>query len=97
MSGTNSSSSDIEQLKQDLTALKADVASLVGHLKAGASNGVESAVNQIDEGAQTLYRNVGAEGGRAMKAISDQVEQQPLVALLLALGGGYVGGRCLSR
>lgn len=56
MSDSKSSTSDIEQLKQDLTALKADVASLVGHLKTGAGNGVESAVKQIDEGAQTLYR-----------------------------------------
>ncbi len=97
MSGSNSSSSDIEQLKQDLTALKADVASLVGHLTAGATAGVESAVNQIDEGAQTLYRSVSAEGCKAMKAVSNQVEQQPLAALLIALGVGYIGGRFLSR
>lgn len=32
-----------------------------------------------------------------MKVVTDQVEQQPLVALLIALGVGYVGGRLLSR
>ena len=57
----------------------------------------QSAVNQIDEGAQTLYRSVSAEGCKAMKAVSNQVEQQPLAALLIALGVGYIGGRFLSR
>lgn len=97
MSEPISTETDIEQLKRDLTALKTDVAALVGHLKSTATAGIEGVIDQADLGAQTLYRNANAEGERAVKALAQQIEQQPLVALLIALGVGYIGGRLLSR
>ncbi len=97
MSEPISTETDIEQLKRDLTALKTDVAALVGHLKSTATAGIEGVIDQADLGAQTLYRNANAEGERAVKALTQQIEQQPLVALLIALGVGYIGGRLLSR
>ena len=97
MSEPISTETDIEQLKRDLTALKTDVAALVGHLKSTATAGIEGVIDQADPGAQTLYRNANAEGERAVKALAQQIEQQPLVALLIALGVGYIGGRLLSR
>jgi ElaB/YqjD/DUF883 family membrane-anchored ribosome-binding protein len=97
MSEPISTETDIEQFKRDLTALKTDVAALVGHLKSTATAGIEGVIDQADLGAQTLYRNANAEGERAVKALTQQIEQQPLVALLIALGVGYIGGRLLSR
>jgi ElaB/YqjD/DUF883 family membrane-anchored ribosome-binding protein len=84
-------------LQNDIAALKRDVSNLIEHLKAGATDSAQNAAGQIDDEARTIYRNVAAEGDRAAKAISRGIEQQPLVALLIALGVGYVGGRLLSR
>jgi len=95
MSDTNSAASDIEQLKQDLNSLKTDVANLVAHLTSSAASGVGAAVNRIDQGTQTLYRHASVEGERAVRAVSGQVEQQPLVAVAIAMGLGYLSGRGL--
>ena len=77
--------------------MKRDVSNLLDHLKTGAANGAQSAADQIDEGARRLYRHIAAEGERSAKVIGQHVEEQPLVALLIALGVGYISGRLLSR
>ncbi len=97
MSVSSKTDPDLAALQDDLVALKRDVSNLLEHLKAGATNGAQTAAGRLDDGAQRVYRNVTAEGDRAAKAIGRQVEEQPLVALLIALGVGYVGGRLLSR
>jgi ElaB/YqjD/DUF883 family membrane-anchored ribosome-binding protein len=88
---------DLATVQEDIAALKRDVANLIEHLKAGATNGAQSAAGQLDEAAQRLYRSVAAEGDRSIKAMSRQIEEQPLTALLIALGVGYFAGRLLSR
>jgi hypothetical protein len=97
MSGSNKSEPGIAGLQDDIAALKRDVASLIEHLKVGATTGAQNAAGQLDDGAHRICRGLAAEGDRAVKAVSDQIEAQPLVALLIALGVGYVGGRLLSR
>jgi hypothetical protein len=88
---------DLAALQSDMAMLKRDVALLLEHLKDGASNGAERAAGHLGDGARQVYRNVAAEGERSLKAIGAQIEEQPLVALLVALGVGYIGGRLLSR
>jgi hypothetical protein len=97
MSASDKSEPAIAGLQEDIAALKRDVASLLEHLKLGATTGAQSAAGHLDDGAHRVCRGLAAEGERAAKAVSDQVEAQPLVALLIALGVGYVGGRLLSR
>jgi len=97
MSEPNKNEATAADLQDDIAALKRDVAGLIEHLKLGATAGVQSASDQIDDSAHRVCRTVSAEGQRAANAISRQVEAQPLVALLVALGVGYVGGRMLSR
>ena len=97
MSISSKTDPDLAALQDDLAALKRDVSNLLEHLKIGATNGAQSTAERLDDGAQRIYRNVAAEGDRAAKAIGRQIEEQPLVALLIALGIGYVGGRLLSR
>lgn len=97
MSISSRTDPDLAALQDDLAALKRDVSNLLEHLKIGATNNAQSAAERVEDGAQRIYRNVAAEGDRAAKAIGRQVEEQPLVALLIALGIGYVGGRLLSR
>jgi ElaB/YqjD/DUF883 family membrane-anchored ribosome-binding protein len=97
MSESNKNDHAPENLHTDIAALKHDVASLIEHLKAGATNGAHSATARLDDSAHKLYQDLAAGGERSAKAIGRQVEQQPLVALLIALGVGYIGGRLLSR
>lgn len=92
-----SDSNDLAALQADMSALKRDVASLVQHLATGATKSAQDAAAGIDEGARRLYRGAAAEGDRSIKALSAQVEAQPLAALLIALGLGYLGGRLLTR
>ena len=97
MSELNKNESSTAGLQDDIAALKRDVAGLIEHLKLGATTGVQSSSDHLDDGAHRVCRNVAAEGERAAQAISRQVEAQPLMALLVALAVGYLGGRMLSR
>ena len=89
--------SGVAGLQDDSATLKRDVASLIEHLKLGATTGAQSAAEQLEDGAHRICRGVAAEGERAAAVVCRQIEAQPLVALLIALGVGYIGGRLLSR
>jgi ElaB/YqjD/DUF883 family membrane-anchored ribosome-binding protein len=97
MSASNKGDPDLAMLRDDITALKRDVTSLMEHLRAGVTGSAQSAAAQVDEGAHRLCHNLAAEAERRAKALGRQVEEQPLTALLIALGVGYIGGRFLSR
>lgn len=97
MSVSTRQDADLTVLQTDIAALKRDVASLIDHLKTGATHGVQSAAAQVNGGSRRLYRTASAEGERALKTIAGQVEERPVIALLIALGVGYIGGRVLTR
>jgi ElaB/YqjD/DUF883 family membrane-anchored ribosome-binding protein len=87
---------DLATVRGDIAALMRDVTRLMDHLKAGASNGAQSAAAQIDGGVHRIYDTVASEAGRSAKAIGRQVEQQPIASLLIAAGVGYIGARLFS-
>jgi hypothetical protein len=97
MSDAINSDPTLAVLQEDLAALKRDVSSLIAHLKTGAASGAQSAADQLDGGARRLYDNVSAEGCKSVKALGRQIEEQPVLALLVVLGLGYVAGRLLTR
>jgi ElaB/YqjD/DUF883 family membrane-anchored ribosome-binding protein len=97
MSASMNADPDLAALREDLVALKRDVASLIEHIKGGATNTVQNAADQIDRGVRSLRQQAGEEGERSAKAISAFVEKQPFVALMIAVGIGYVGARVLRR
>ncbi len=88
---------DLPALQNDIAALRADVATLMDHLKLRATEPAEGAIHQIDESLHRLYRTATAEGERSARAVSQQIEENPVMALLLAAGLGYISGRLLSR
>ncbi len=88
---------DLAAFRDDLAGLKRDVASLIEHVKGGATDKVHNAAEQIDRGARRFCHEAGAEGERSAKAIGAWVEKQPVLALLIALGVGYVGARAFLR
>jgi len=54
-------------------------------------------VEQISGEAMRAYENLAAQGERSVKVIGRQVEEQPVVSLLLAFAVGFLGSRMLSR
>ena len=97
MSAPMNADPDLAALREDLLALKRDVASLIEHIKGGATNRVQNAADQIDRGVRSLRQQAGAEGERSAQAISAFVEKQPFVALMIAVGIGYIGASVLRR
>lgn len=97
MNATKNAETDINALRADLAALKDDMASLVANMTSTAASTAHSAAGQIEQKAREAYRTAAAEGDRTAKLVSQKVEEQPITALLIALGIGYVSGRMLSR
>jgi len=93
MSSIPPSEPTLASLQEDIAALKRDLSSLLAHLKTGGAEAAEP----LEAQAQKLFDAAAVEGGKASSVLSQQIEQQPLLALLIALGVGYVGGRLLSR
>jgi hypothetical protein len=88
---------DIEAISDDITALKRDLAALVDHVKSGARASASGAASQLSDEAANLYGRLAAEGASSAKKISRQVEEQPVVSLLVAFALGFVGSRLLAR
>jgi hypothetical protein len=84
MSASMNADSDITLFRQDLVALKRDVASLTEHMKGG-------------ETVRILRQQAGAEGGQSTNAVSLFIEKQALVVLSLAVAFGYIGARVFRR
>ncbi len=104
MAASKNTDADFNALRDDLAALKGDMANLISHLSDRAASGAQSAANgaqgalgMMDERAREALRSASAEGDRAVKAMGQKVEEQPVTALLIALGIGYIGGRLLAR
>ncbi len=97
MANATSSDPTLASLQADISSLKQDLSSLLSHLKTGAAAGAQTASDQIQDGAAKLYETAATEGTRSAKLIVKQIEEQPVLALLIVLGLGYLGGRLLTR
>lgn len=93
-------SGDLQAIMSDVAALKRDLATVVRTMKTTVSAdvaGTRSAVGQLGDEALRVYENLAAQGERSVKAIGRQVEEQPVMSLLLAFAVGFLGSRLLSR
>ena len=88
---------ELALFREDLDALKRDVASLIEHMKGGATNTVQNAAGEVERRVISLRQQAGAEGDRSVKALQLFVQNQPIVALTIAVGIGYAGARVLRR
>ena len=89
--------SDFDALRGDVAALKGDVGRLMDHLKGGARSSVRAAAGQLNGQVLGASQSASAQGERTVRALGAWVEEQPVLAVLIALGVGYVGARVLSR
>ena len=97
MSASMNADPDLAVFREDLVTLKRDVASLIEHIKGGAANKVQNAADQVERRVRSLRQEARAEGERSAEAVSVFIEKQPFVALMIAVGIGYVGARVLQR
>jgi len=92
---------DFDAIVRDIAALRQDFADLMNQMKSGAlkgANGVaENVLGDLSDKANHLYDSVTAQGERSVKAVSRQVEERPMVSLLVAFGVGFIASRLLSR
>ena len=97
MSASIGRDSDIELFREDLVALKRDVANLIEHTKGGATNTIQDAASQINRRARSLRLQAAAQTDRTAKAVNLFIEDQPVAALSIAVALGYIGARVLRR
>lgn len=89
--------SDLDALRGDVAALKDDVGRLLDHLKGGARSSVRAAAGQFNGKLLDASHGASAQGERTARALGAWVGEEPLLAVLIALGVGYVGAKVLSR
>src|SRR4051794_6348004 len=96
-SGLPTTAPDLNAITTDLASLKHDLAELMRHMKLGPAEGTRAAalgaIELLGDEASRVYDNLAAQGERSAKAISRQVEEQPVMSLLLAFAVGLLGGR----
>ena len=92
---------DFDTIASDLAALRRDLAGLMSQMKSGAikdaNDTAENVLGQIGDRAHHLYESATAQGERYVKAISREVEERPVMSLLIAFGLGFVASRLLTR
>ena len=92
---------DFDAVVEDLAALRRDVAALMSQMKSGALKGAngaaETLIGELCERASRLYEKVAAQGERSVKSVGHQIEERPVVSLLLAFAAGFIASRLLNR
>lgn len=97
MTGSDTGVTDFAAVQSDLASLRSDVGRLFEHLKGGARDSVVSAADGRGGRVNGLSQHLTERGQKANAAVDAWVEQRPLLALLIAVGAGYVGARMLRR
>jgi ElaB/YqjD/DUF883 family membrane-anchored ribosome-binding protein len=95
--GNSETGADVQAIMNDLASLRDDIAKLTKHVGNNAYEAGNAAADQIGNEAAKVYDNISAQGQRSAKKLGQQVEDQPLTALLIAFAIGFVGSRILSR
>ncbi len=90
-------SSDVEALKKDLSALRSDLKSLRSSVADEMRNGADRAAGGIASAARSTVDSVAAAGEKGYNATARQIEANPLTAVLIAAGVGFVLGSLIRR
>jgi len=97
MSGSIDMEADIDALRGDVAAVKGDVGRLIEQIKGGAKNSVRTVADKFNGQVRGLSESASARGERSVRSLGAWVEEEPLLAVLIAFGLGYVGARVFSR
>jgi len=94
---TRSNGADLDTIREDIDALRKDLARLMEHVKSGAMDNIAGQVEEMSDEARRLYNRAIAEGERGADVLARQVEERPLTSLLIAFGLGFIGSRIILR
>ena len=88
---------DLDTVRDDIDTLRKDLARLMEHVKSGALHNIAGQVEDMSDEARRLYNRALTEGERGADALARQVEERPMMTLLIAFGLGFIGGRMVLR
>ena len=94
------SKKDIDAVLEDVASLKHDLAKAIARFKDNAEDkvgGAQDFVEEIKDELAGLYKDASKRGQKTVKSVSRKVEDQPVAALLIAFGIGFVLSRLISR
>ena len=97
MTASINESAEFASVREDLAALRADMGALISQLQKQAGDGAKDTARQISGGVRDLSQGVADGGRQSARAMGAWVEEQPVLAFLIAIGVGYVGARALLR
>lgn len=94
-------SPDMDTVMADIATLKRDLATLLSAKTGSVANDMvdeaKGMAAHLGDEARHACRNLAEQGERTIKAIGHQVEEKPVIFLLLAFAAGFLGGRLLPR
>lgn len=91
---------DIDAVLADVAALKRDLAKAIARFKDTTTDTAEDAqdfVEEIRDELAGIVKDASKRGSRTMKSVGRKVEDQPVAALLIAFGVGFILSRLISR
>jgi hypothetical protein len=88
---------NLQTIMSDVAALKRDLSALLHSVKTNVGADARGMIGHLGDEALDAYHTLAAQGQRSAKAIGHQVEERPVMSLLLAFGIGFLGSRLLSR
>ena len=97
MSDSTSLEADFAAIRGEFASLQKSVSALIDEVKRGARHRVQDAADQLNGAAHGIFDDASDQGQRSARAVRQWVKVQPVSAVLIALGVGYVGARAFLR
>jgi len=91
---------EIQAIMNDVATLKHDLAALIRSITVDVTGNVscaQNAMGKVSQEAVHAYEALAAQGERSVKALSHQVEEQPVKCLLIAFAVGFLGSHILAH
>src|SRR5262245_28077394 len=93
-------SSEMQQLKDGFSQLRADVADLLSHAfgwsRSGAARARDSA-NDAMESLKSKFTDFKARGSDQLESFEQKIEENPLASALIAFGVGFLVAKMFGR
>jgi ElaB/YqjD/DUF883 family membrane-anchored ribosome-binding protein len=94
---THQSKSEFDTVRDDLTKLSNDIASLAAALKDGATDTAREQLAAARDRFERLTEEAKSRGEEHLDNLAATIEERPLTSVLIAFGVGIILGRLLDR